>query len=174
MPAPTTPCLMGARAVAAIRTFGPSAAASGCVWRPRWRATDACLAAGDHRNDRRDMPIHFTIDHDKRYVEARAEGETGLEDFENFLDAIVLQGALPYRKLIDSRLAVGTLNDHDIMMLGARMSAYASNLGPRGAIAFVVTSPAPASIPTRVVNLAPADRPAKVFRSEDEARKWLA
>jgi len=26
------------------------------------------------------MPIHFTIDHDKRYVEARAEGETGRED----------------------------------------------------------------------------------------------
>jgi len=120
------------------------------------------------------VPIHYHIDHDKRYVEARADGETGLEDFENFLDAIVLQGALPYRKLIDSRLAVGALNDHDIMMLGARMSAYTGNLGPRGAIAFVVASPAPTSIPTRVINLAPADRPAKVFRSEDEARKWLA
>jgi len=120
------------------------------------------------------VPVRFHIDHDKRYVEARAEGETGLEDFENFLDAIVVQGALPYRKLIDSRLAVGALNDHDIMMLGARMSAYASNLEPRGAIAFVVASPAPTSIPTRVVNLARADRPAKVFQSEDEARKWLA
>jgi hypothetical protein len=120
------------------------------------------------------VPIRYHIDHDKRYVEARAEGETGLEDFESFLDDIVLQGALPYRKLIDSRRAVGTLNDHDIMMLGARMSAYNSNLGARGAIAFVVASRAPHSIPTRVVNLARADRPAKVFRSEDEARKWLA
>jgi hypothetical protein len=120
------------------------------------------------------VPIRYHIDHDKRYVEARAEGETGLEDFENFLDAIVLQGALPYRKLIDSRRAVATLSDHDIMMLGARMSAYSNDLGPRGAIAFVVASRAPHSIPTRVVNLARADRPAKVFRSEDEARKWLA
>ena len=120
------------------------------------------------------MPIHFTIDHDKRCVEARAEGETGLEDVENFLDAIVLQSALPYRKLFDGRRSVAKYNDHDLMMLGARMSAYASNLGPRGAIAFIVASPAPASIPTRVINLAPANRPAKVFRSEDEARKWLA
>ena len=120
------------------------------------------------------MPIHYQINHDKRYVEAQAEGETGLEDFEKFLDDIVVQGALPYRKLIDSRRAVGTLNDHDIMMLGARMSAYSSALGRRGAIAFVVASPAPRSIPTRVVNLAPAERPARVFRSVDEARKWLA
>ena len=120
------------------------------------------------------MPIHYQINHDKRYVEAQAEGETGLEDFEKFLDDIVVQGALPYRKLIDSRRAVGTLNDHDIMMLGARMSAYSSALGRRGAIAFVVARPAPRSIPTRVVNLAPAERPARVFRSVDEARKWLA
>jgi hypothetical protein len=120
------------------------------------------------------MPIRFTIDHAKRHVEAWAEGETGLEDFENFLDAVVVQGALPYRKLIDSRRAVGALSDDDIMMLGARMSAYTSGLGRRGAIAFVVASPAPSSIPARVINLAPADRPARVFRSEEEARKWLA
>jgi len=120
------------------------------------------------------VPIRYHIDHDKRYVEAWAEGETGLEDFESFLDAIVVQGALPYRKLVDSRRATSTLDDQDIMMLGARMSAYTSSLGPRGAIAFIVASPLPGNIPKRVINLARADRPAKVFRSEDEARKWLA
>jgi hypothetical protein len=120
------------------------------------------------------MPVRFTIDHEKHYVEAWAQGDTGLEDFEEFLDAIVVQGALRYRKLIDSRGAVGKLSDHDIMMLGARMSAYTSSLGPRGAIAFVVASPSPESIPTRVINLAHADRPARVFQSEEEARKWLA
>src|SRR5690242_6955615 len=120
------------------------------------------------------MTVRFTIDHDKRYVEAWAEAETRLEDFEDFLDAIVVQGALPYRKLIDSRNAVGKLNDHDIMMLGARLSAYTSNLEPRGAIAFIIASPAPTSIPTRVINLAQAERPARVFLSENEAREWLA
>ena len=120
------------------------------------------------------MPVRFTINHDKRYVEAHAEGETGLEDFEQFLDAIVVQGALPYRKLVDSRRAIGRLSDHDIMMLGARMSAYTSNLEPRGAIAFIVATPSPSNLPTRVVNLARADRSAKVFLDEDDARKWLA
>ena len=120
------------------------------------------------------MPIRFTIDHARRHVEARAEGETTLEDFENFLDAIVVQGALPYRKLFDSRQAIGRLSDDDIMMLGARMSAYTKDLGPRGAIAFIVASDAPSSFATRIVNLARSDRPAKVFRSEDQARTWLA
>ena len=41
------------------------------------------------------MPVEFTINHDKRYVEARAVGETTREDIENFLDAVVVQGALP-------------------------------------------------------------------------------
>jgi hypothetical protein len=119
------------------------------------------------------MPVRFTIDHDKRFVEARAEGETGLEDLENFLDALVVRGALPYRKLIDSRGATSTFSDHDIMMLGARMSAYSRNLEPRGAIAFIVASPSPDNVPSRAINLAPAERPARVFLSEDKAREWL-
>jgi hypothetical protein len=94
------------------------------------------------------MPIHFRIDHDKHYVEARAEGETGLEDVEKFLDAVVLQGALPYRKLFDGRLAVAVYNDNDIMMLGAHMSAYAANLEPRGAVAFIAGSEAASDLAT--------------------------
>ncbi len=120
------------------------------------------------------MPIHFTIDHDRRYVEARAEGETTREDVEKFLDAVVLQGALPYRKLFDGRLAVARYDDSDVMMLGARMSAYASNLEPRGAVAFIAPNEAAADLAKRFVNLSKSSRPARVFLAEDAARKWLA
>jgi hypothetical protein len=120
------------------------------------------------------MPIHFTIDHDKRYVEARAEGETGREDIENFLDAVVLQGALPYRKLFDGRLAIAVYNDNDIMMLGARMSAYASNLEPRGAVAFIAANEAASDLAKRFLNLSKSSRPGKVFLEEEPARQWLA
>jgi hypothetical protein len=120
------------------------------------------------------MPIHFAIDHDKRYVEARAEGETGLEDVETFLDAVVLQGALPYRKLFDGRLAVAVYNDNDIMMLGARMSAYAANLEPRGAVAFIAAREAASDLAKRFLNLSKSSRPGQVFLEEGLARKWLA
>jgi hypothetical protein len=120
------------------------------------------------------MPIHFTIDHDRRYVEARADGETGLEDVEKFLDAVVLQGALPYRKLFDGRLAIAKYDDNDVMMLGARMSAYASNLEARGAVAFIAPDEAASDLAKRFLNLSKSNRPARVFLAEDEARKWLA
>jgi len=118
------------------------------------------------------MPVHFTIDHDKRHVEAKAEGETGLEDIEKFLDAV----ALPYRKLFDGRLAIPKYVDlnNDVMMLGARMSAYASNLEPRGAVAIIAPNQEASDLAKRFINLAASKRPAKIFLSEDEARKWLA
>ena len=120
------------------------------------------------------MPIEFTINHDKRYVEARAVGETSREDIENFLDAVVLQNALPYRKLFDGRQALPKYDDNDVMLLGARMSAYESNLGPRGAVALLVPNEAAADLARRYINLAKSERPARVFLSEAEARKWLA
>jgi len=118
------------------------------------------------------MPIHFTIDHDNRHVEARAEGEIGLEDLEAFLDAVIVQNALPYRKMFDGRLAVGKYNDHDVMMLGARISAYAASLEPRGAVALLANE-AHVDLAKRFINLGKSGRPAKVFVLEDEARKWL-
>jgi hypothetical protein len=120
------------------------------------------------------MPIKFTIDHDTRYVEARVEGETRLEDIESFLDAVVLEGALPYRKLFDGRLAIGVYNDNDVMMLGARMSAYAANLAPRGAVALIAANQESSDLAMRFLNLSKSNRPAKVFLAEDEAREWLA
>ena len=119
------------------------------------------------------MPIHFTIDHDKRHVEAQAKGETGLEDVENFLDAVVLQGALPYRKLFDAREAQPQLSDDDVMVLGARVSAYAE-MEPRGPIATIAPPGAAADVIRRFMNLGGAARAIRLFDSIDEARKWLA
>ena len=99
------------------------------------------------------MPIHFTIDHDRRFVEARAEGVVGLKDVEDFLDAIVVQGAIPYRKLFDGRTAVPKYNDDDIMLLGARISAYAANLKPRGALALISGDTESQEIARRFLNL---------------------
>ena len=119
------------------------------------------------------MPIQFKIDHDRRHVEAKAEGVVGLADVEAFLDAIVVQGAIPYRKLFDGRLAVGKYNDNDVMMLGARISAYAANLETRGAVAIIAPNEEASILAKRFINLGKSGRAAEVFLSEAEARKWL-
>jgi hypothetical protein len=117
------------------------------------------------------MPIRFTIDHVKRFVHARAEGEITLTDIEDFSDAVMVENAMPYRKLFDGRGAFGKYDDHDMMMLAARVSAYAA-VEKRGALALV---PAPEyfEMAARFINLGKSDRPARVFVEPDEALRWL-
>ena len=119
------------------------------------------------------MPIQFTIDHKARHVEAKFDGHLTLKDVEDFTDAVVGAGALPYRKLIDGRTAHGTYTDADVMAMGARMAAYAT-MGNRGALAVVPASQKYVELADRLLNLGKDGRPAKAFLSIEEARKWLA
>jgi len=117
------------------------------------------------------MPITYKIDHERRYVVARAEGQITIDDIETFTDAVVVADALPYRKLFDGRTAYGKYTDEEVMRLAARVSAYAS-FERRGALALV---PALAyfELASRFVNLGKSDRPARVFLDVDMAERWL-
>src|SRR5436305_1647616 len=117
------------------------------------------------------MPIHFTIDHAERLVRARAEGEVSLADIEDLTDAIMVENAMPYRKLFDGRAAIPVYVEDDMMMLGARASAYAS-LERRGPVAFL-PNPNHAALASRFINLGKSGRAAAIFYDEDEARRWL-
>jgi hypothetical protein len=119
------------------------------------------------------MPIHFTIDHKARYIEAKFDGHLVLKDVEGFCDAVIAADGLPYRKLIDGRTATGTYTDADVMAMGARLSAYAT-ISTRGALALVPAPGTSLELADRVLNLGKDGRPAKAFLSIDEARKWLA
>ena len=120
------------------------------------------------------MPLHWTIDSREQLVTAVADGGVRRDEMDAYLDAIAGAGAGNYRKLFDGRLSVAKYNDHDLMMLGARMSAYASNLEPRGAAAFIVPDEAASDLAKRFINLAKVKHPVGIFLSEDKARKWLA
>jgi hypothetical protein len=117
------------------------------------------------------MPIKVKIDDARRWVEAVAEGEVSLDDIEEFLDAVIVGDALPYRKLFDGRAAYGKYTDEEVMRLAARLSAYAS-MGRRGAAA-LVSSVKYYELASRILNLDRREQPARVFLDIDEARRWL-
>lgn len=117
------------------------------------------------------MPILYKIDHERRYVVARADGSITLGDIETFLDAVMVADALPYRKLFDGRTAFGKYTDEELMRLAARMSAYAS-VAQRGALA-IVPAREYFELAARFVNLAKDDRPARVFMEVELAERWL-
>ena len=119
------------------------------------------------------MPLKFTIDHEKRFVHATAEDRVVLKDVEDYFDALMVQDAMPYPKLIDATYARFEASDDDIMVLGARVSAYAA-VDPRGPICLVAVTNHAIDTLRRFTNLGGASRAAKIVNTVEEGRRWLA
>jgi hypothetical protein len=119
------------------------------------------------------MPLKWTISDQRRLVTIVAEGFLQIEEVEECYDAMVVANALTYMRLFDCRkLDEQHASDEDFMRFGARMSAYTANF-KFGPIAFVVESQGVRDVVSRCLNLAPADRPMKMFKSEEQALLWL-
>jgi len=118
------------------------------------------------------MPMRFKIDHDRRFVDVEGRGDVGLQDVLDYFDALVTDNGMPYRKLLDLRDVTPKLTDADVMVLGARVSAYA-HLEPRGPVAIVSSNDESDLFIRRFMNLGGARRPIRLFVSMDEARAWL-
>lgn len=119
------------------------------------------------------MPITWKILADERMVIARADGPVTLNDIQDYLDAVVVADAQPYAKLFDAGSMVLQLSDEEVMLMGARMSAYSSAFDTAGPLAFVATTLAVEGFAKRFLNVASVQRPAKICRTVEEAKAWL-
>lgn len=119
------------------------------------------------------MPLRWTIDHPNRFVHIVAEGPVGLPDLEEHFDAIAAADAMGYAKLFDATGTDPVYSDDDVMLMGARLSAYTAEF-ESGPLAVIGTSAETAEAFHRFVNVSPSHRPAGFFATEPEARAWLA
>ena len=118
------------------------------------------------------MPIVWGVNHAARLVSAKATGELGRTEFEDFLDGLVAAATLSYRKVLDmdgSRLA---LSGEDMEAIGARIRAHEA-MGPMGAVAFIAASDELYDQVRRYESVVDADRPLKIFRDAEMAYAWL-
>jgi hypothetical protein len=118
------------------------------------------------------LPVDFKIDHAKRFVWVRAHGTVLLQEVLDYFDALVVQDVMTYPKLFDAREADPDFSDDDVMILGARVSAYAA-FDPHGPIAAVAVTKKAGDILQRFMNLGSAQRPMRLFATPEEARVWL-
>jgi hypothetical protein len=118
------------------------------------------------------MPIRWEVLHPEKLLLVTADGVVTLADVERYLDAIVTAGAMPYAKLFDATGVTPQYSDHDIMMLGARISAYGDTL-KAGPLAFVVANGPTQEAIERYINLSRSERPVAVFSTVPQARAWL-
>jgi hypothetical protein len=119
------------------------------------------------------MPLRWEILHAQKLVHIVAEGPVTRQELEEHFDAIVVADAMPYAKLFDATLAEPRYDDDDVMLMGARLSAYTATL-ESGPLAVVGQDPAVRTAFSRFVNISPSKRPAAMFKTEAEARAWLA
>jgi hypothetical protein len=120
------------------------------------------------------MPLRWEIDHDRQFVHIVVEdGPLVLKDMEEHFDAIALANAMGYAKLFDATRFQPVYSDQDVMAMGARLSAYTATL-ESGPLAVVGTDPALEVAFRRFINVSPAKRPTKLFKTEKKARAWLA
>ena len=119
------------------------------------------------------MPLRWNILHAEKLVHIVAEGPVTREQLEEHFDAIVVADAMPYAKLFEATNAEPVYTDDDVLMMGARLSAYTATLDS-GPLAVVAQSEAALLAFRRFVNISPSKRPAEAFRTEAEARRWLA
>ena len=118
------------------------------------------------------MPVDFTFDHENKLVIATAYGTVVLQEILDYFDAVTINDAASYAKLFDAREMDPQLSDDDVMVLGARISAYAA-FDPRGAVAAVAVTVEARDIVRRYMNFAGAKRPIRLFTSVEDAREWL-
>lgn len=119
------------------------------------------------------MPLKWTIDHSRKFVHiVVAEGPLTLQDMEEHFDAIAVADAMGYSKLFDATRFEPVYSDDDVMMMGARLSAYTAHM-ESGPLAVLGTDPALEIAFRRFVNVSPSRRPAALFSSDAEALAWL-
>jgi len=119
------------------------------------------------------VPITWKILADERLVSARADGPVTLQDIQNYLDAVVVADAQPYAKLFDAGAMELKLTDDEMLLLGARMSAYSGAFPEAGPLAFVATTLAVEGFAKRFLNVASVQRQAKICKTVEEAKAWL-
>ena len=119
------------------------------------------------------MPLRWEIHHGQRLVHIVADGPVTLKELEDHFDAIMVADAMPYAKLFDATRAEPIYTDADVMTMGARLSAYTATVAS-GPLAVVGLSDAVELTYKRFVNISPSRRPTRLFKTEAEARAWLA
>lgn len=119
------------------------------------------------------MPIVWGVNHTARLVSAKATGELGRTDIEDYLDGLEAAATLSYRKVLDMTQSRLALSSDDMAAIGARIRAHES-LGPMGGVAVIAGSEELYDRVRLFESVVDASRPLKIFRDAEMAYAWLA
>jgi hypothetical protein len=118
------------------------------------------------------MPIQVTIYHPDRLIVGRAAGDLTFVDIVAYGQEILNAGLVHYRKVLDVIDARPAFDEHEFLTL-VQLVREARSDKRRGALAFVADRNR-GEFAKLFASLEIEGRPAQVFKSIHDARKWLA
>ena len=118
------------------------------------------------------MPLQWTIDVENRFMTAVATGDVTRAEVDGFLDAVMANKALGYRKLFDAGRADTSMDPGDLVALGTRMRSMHFE-GAMGPLALVAPAGQGEPLERLFGMIAAADRPMRLFRKVGRARLWI-
>lgn len=118
------------------------------------------------------MPIQLTIYHPDRLVIGRATGNMSFAEFVDFGREIQKAGLVHYRKIVDVIDARPAFTEQEFVTM-VQLAREVRADRRRGALAFVA-DPMRGEFAKLFASLDVDGRPAQVFRSIHDARKWIA
>jgi hypothetical protein len=119
------------------------------------------------------MPIELTIYHPDRLLIGRATGELSITDFVKFALEIRRADIVHYRKIIDVIDAHPAFTEQELRALVLAIREVQIGNRRRGALAFVA-DPTRGKFAKLFASLDIDGRPASVFRSIHDARRWIS
>ena len=118
------------------------------------------------------MPIRHTVYHPDRLIVGVASGDTTLMEFAKFTREIERAGLLHYRKIIDVANSRPVFSQQELRAL-AQFVRETRCERKRGALA-IVADPQRSEFARIFSGIDIDKRPAKVFTSIHDARKWIS
>ncbi len=117
------------------------------------------------------MPLRWTIDHDERSLTAVADGNLTTTDVQPYLEQVVVEAAMPYRKMFDLSAPGVSLAIEAMQALGRSMRRFARE-GAMGLLALVVGGHSHRQA-ALFADGAGAHRPVQILRDRVQAQQWL-
>lgn len=119
------------------------------------------------------MSLDWTLDTEKRLMVAVATGNVTRLQVDAYLDAIIANDALSYRKVFDASQGDTSMTADDVLSLAVRMRSV-QDLGQLGALV-IILPPRRGERLRRVFGiLAVAKRPMRIFEDSAQAFRWIA
>ena len=115
------------------------------------------------------MPLKFQVDHAQRTVVGVARGDVGLQDVIDFTLEIEKNNAAGYHKIVDVMEGTSKLSADDFVAYREHMHGRQRPHGPLA----LVSSDRNGPLARLFAQFTGKERPAEVFASIHDARKWL-